>query len=122
MIELGYLANFKMILSDPSSGKSSSHELKDEQAQALLGTRIGDELDGSILGISSKIRITGGSDTAGFPMRKDLLGGVKKWILLTRGVGFHTDRPGDKRRKLIRGNTITEEIYQINACIVNQSG
>lgn len=59
--------------------------------------------------------ITGGSDKAGFPMRGDTLGGGKNYVLLTRGVGLKTVDKGIKKRKLVRGNTITEEIYQINA-------
>jgi small subunit ribosomal protein S6e len=48
-------------------------------------------------------------------MRRDTLGGGKNYILLTRGVGYRTKEEGAKRRKLVRGNTITEETYQINA-------
>jgi ribosomal protein S6E (S10) len=30
-------------------------------------------------------------------------------------VGLKTDIEGGKKRKLVRGNTISEEIYQVNA-------
>jgi small subunit ribosomal protein S6e len=113
------LATFKVVIADPKSGKSQSVEVKDQQAQPLVGMRIGEEVDGSLLGIEGKVRITGGSDRAGFPMRSDVMGGVKKYVLMTRGVGFRKDAgEGKKKRKLIRGNTITDEIYQINAATV----
>ena len=110
------MASFKIVVADPKTAKSTSSELKDQQAQPLLGLRIGDEIDGSLLGLQGKIKITGGSDKAGFPMRSDISGGVKKYVLMTKGIGFRKGADeGKKKRKLVRGNTITEEIYQINA-------
>ena len=43
------------------------------------------------------------------------MGGGKNYVLLTAGVGFKSKEEGAKKRKLVRGNTITEEIYQVNA-------
>lgn len=112
------LPTFKLIVSDRETGKSSVYELTDPQSRALIGLKIGDEIDASVFGIKGRIRITGGSDRAGFPMRSDVMGGVKKYVLLSKGVGFKPKNKGERRRKLIRGNTITEDIYQINAVIV----
>ncbi|MCP8315872.1 MAG: 30S ribosomal protein S6e [archaeon] len=116
------MPTFKLIVSDKETGKSSVYELKDPQARALVGLKIGDEIDASVLGIKGKIKITGGSDRAGFPMRGDVMGGVKIYVLLTKGLGFIPKRRGERRRKLIRGNTITEDIYQVNAVIVKEKG
>lgn len=112
-----FLAEFKLIVSDPKTGKSDSYDLKDQQAQMFIGLRIGQVVDASVVGAKGKVRITGGSDLSGFPMRGDVLGGVKKDVLLSRGVGFRGEK-GEKKRKLVRGNTITEEIHQINAVLV----
>jgi small subunit ribosomal protein S6e len=113
------LAAFKIVIADPKTSKSSSVELKDQQAQPLLGLKIGDEIDGSLVGMQGKIKITGGSDKAGFPMRPDISGGVKKYVLMTKGIGFRKGaEEGKKKRKLVRGNTITDEIYQVNAVSV----
>jgi small subunit ribosomal protein S6e len=110
------MASFKVVVSDPKTRKSQAFEVKDPQAAALLGLKIGEEVEGSIVGVQGRIRITGGSDKAGFPMRSDLSGGVKKYVLMTRGVGFKSGaEEGKKKRKLVRGNTITDEIYQLNA-------
>ena len=78
-------------------------------------------IDGFTIGLTGKIMITGGSDKAGFPMRADTLGGGKNYILLTEGVGFRTKEEGAKKRKLVRGNTVTEETYQVNAKRVEAS-
>ena len=107
---------FKLIVGD-SNGKSSVYELKDQQAHPLVGLKIGEVFEASVLGVKGKIRITGGSDKSGVPMRHDLHGGVKKYVLLSKGVGLQTIEPGQRRRKLIRGNVITDEIYQVNAVL-----
>jgi small subunit ribosomal protein S6e len=109
------MAQFKLVLSDPKTGTSEVHELKESNAQLLVGRKIGEAVDGTSMGLSGKMVITGGSDKAGFPMRRDVQGGGKKYVLLTKGVGLKTDLKGGKKRKLVRGNTITEEIYQVNA-------
>jgi small subunit ribosomal protein S6e len=113
------LAQFKLVISDPS-GKSVSQELRDRAAQPLLGSKIGDIIDSSVIGLTQgKIRITGGSDKSGTPMRQDVHGGVKKYVLLSRGVGMQSVGEGARVRKLVRGNTITEEIYQLN-CVLEK--
>ena len=109
------MAQFKLIVSDPKTGKSEVVELKDSSAQVFVGHKIGDVVDASTAGYPSKVKITGGSDRAGFPMKADISGGVKRYVLLTRGVGFKEAEDGEKRRKLVRGNTINDEIYQLNA-------
>jgi small subunit ribosomal protein S6e len=115
------LVQFKLVISD-TKGKSISQELKDKSAQPLLGSKIGDIIDSSVVGISAgKIRITGGSDKSGTPMRQDVHGGVKKYILLSRGVGMQDIKEGNRLRKLVRGNMITEEIYQLNCLLVEGS-
>jgi small subunit ribosomal protein S6e len=115
------MAQFKLVLSDPKTGKSEVHELKDTSAQPLVGTKIGGTVDGATIGLTGKMVITGGSDRAGFPMRGDVQGGGKNYILLTRGVGLKNDLEGGKKRKLVRGNTVTEEIYQVNASRVEDA-
>jgi small subunit ribosomal protein S6e len=113
------LASLKIVVADSKTRKSQSIEVNDPQAQSFVGLKLGDEIDGTLFGLAGRIRITGGSDRAGFPMRSDVSGGVKNYVLLTKGVGFRKDADnGKKKRKLVRGNTITEEIYQINAVLV----
>jgi small subunit ribosomal protein S6e len=54
-------------------------------------------------------------------MRKDIHGGVKKYVLLSRGVGMRSIKEGERKRKLVRGNMITEEIYQINCVLIGSN-
>jgi small subunit ribosomal protein S6e len=107
------LANFKLTISD-IKGKSLSKELKDSDANPLLGLQLGNETDATVVGLSGKIKLTGGSDKSGVPMRNDVHGAARKRVLLSKGVGLHDAEHGERVRKLMRGNTISEEIYQIN--------
>ena len=109
------MAQFKLIVSD-RKGKTIAQELKDRSAQPLLGTKVGSIVDSSIVGVpGGKLKITGGSDRSGTPMRADVHGGVKKYVLLSTGVG---NRSEARIRKLVRGNMVTEEIYQLNSALI----
>ena len=107
------MANFKVTISD-SKGKSISKELKDSDAVPLLGLQLGAETDATIVGLTGKIILTGGSDKSGVPMRNDIHGAARKYVLLSKGVGLQAAEKGQRVRKLMRGNTVSEEIYQIN--------
>ncbi|MDG7010621.1 MAG: 30S ribosomal protein S6e [Nitrososphaerota archaeon] len=115
------MVTYKLVVSDPKTGKSEASEVKDASAQLLVGRRVGEVIDGASVGLAGKIMITGGSDKAGFPMRGDTMGGGKNYVLMTRGVGYKTAERGIKKRKLVRGNTITEETYQVNAKKVEET-
>ncbi|BBE41755.1 MAG TPA: 30S ribosomal protein S6e [Nitrososphaeria archaeon] len=112
------MPEFQLVLSDPRSGRSVKLDLKDPQSSVLLGLKVGDVVDGSVLGIKGKFKITGGSDKSGTPMRPDVHGGVKKYALLSGPPGFRPRKSGERRRKLVRGDTVTPEIYQVNAALV----
>ena len=107
------MANFKITISDVK-GKSIIKELKDSDANPLLGLTVGQETDAALVGLQGKLKITGGSDKSGVPMRGDVLGGTRKRVLIAQGVGLQDTEKGLRKRKLLRGNTISEEIYQIN--------
>ena len=107
------MTNFKLTVSDVK-GKSITKELKDSDANKLLGLQLGNETDASVVGLQGKLKLTGGSDKSGVPMRNDIHGSARKYILLTKGVGLQAAEIGQRVRKLMRGNTVSEEIYQIN--------
>ena len=107
------MTNFKLTVSDVK-GKSITKELKDSDANTLLGLQLGNETNASIVGLQGKLKLTGGSDKSGVPMRKDIHGSARKYVLLSKGIGLQTAEIGQRARKLMRGNTVSEEIYQIN--------
>ncbi|MEM1581147.1 MAG: 30S ribosomal protein S6e [candidate division WOR-3 bacterium] len=115
------MAKFKIIVSDPKTGGSKAFEIEGARAIPLIGKRIGDIIDGSVVGMPGvKLMITGGSDKDGFPMRPDVHGGVKTEVLLSGGVGFKPKNKGERRRRTVRGNVITEDIVQVNVRIVEE--
>jgi len=107
------LANFKLTISD-KKGKSLTKELKENDANPFVGLNIGNEIDATLVGLAGKMKITGGSDKSGVPMRADIHGGSRKYVLLSKGVGLNDAVKGERVRKLVRGTTISEEVYQIN--------
>ncbi len=114
------MAKFQLIVSDPKSRTSRATSLEGPRAQALVGRSIGDEVDGKLLGIGNvKLRITGGTDKDGIPMRYDIQGGAKKRAVLAGGVGYHPKNSGERMRKLVRGRTVTEDTFQVNTAVVS---
>ncbi|MGC8610026.1 MAG: 30S ribosomal protein S6e [Thermoplasmata archaeon] len=112
------MVNFKVVISDPKTGKTFQKELEEEKSNIFIGKRIGDIVDATPLEMEGyKLKITGGSDKDGFPMAPFIPGGVRKAVILTKGFGFHPKKKGLRKKKLLRGNTITHEIVQINTVV-----
>ena len=115
------MAKFKVIVSDPETGTSSIVELEEARAAPLIGKRIGETIEGSIVNLPGhKAQLTGGSDKDGFPMRPSVHGGVRRRVVLSMGVGYIPQKEGMRRRNTIRGNVITDEIVQVNMKIVEK--
>ena len=95
--------------------------MEEAQAVPLISRKLGEVIDGAAVKMSGyKLMITGGSDRDGFPMRPNVHGGVRVGAILSEGVGFHPTRRGERKRKTIRGNVITEAIVQVNMKIVEK--
>lgn len=109
---------FKIVVSDPKTRKAYQKDVK-KTASGLFGMKIGEKVSGDFIGLLGyELEITGGSDKEGFPMRKDVDGQARKRIVVTGPPGFHPERNGERRRKSIRGNTISEQISQVNLKIL----
>ncbi len=107
----------RIVISE-SNGKSHQTELPKDKESVLAGKKVGDELDGNLVGAAGyTLKLTGGSDGSGFPMREEVHGSAKKVILTSDGVGFHATHNGERRRKYVRGNTYSSEIVQVNASV-----
>ena len=105
----------KIVLSDPKTGKSYQKVVKDADAKAFMGLKIGAMVKGELLNLAGyEFQITGGSDYAGFPMRPDIPGILRKRILAVSGIGIKQKEKGLKRRKTVAGNTIYEKTAQVN--------
>lgn len=120
---------FKINISD--KGKTLKLETENEE---LVGKKIGETIDGKELSAELSgysLEITGTSDIAGFPGKKDVEGFALKRVLLTKGFSMHK-RPrregkkpvstpdGLRLKKSVRGNLISKDTIQINTKVTKE--
>ncbi len=114
------MVEFKVVLSDQKSGRAYNVDVSGGAANAIIGRRIGEEMDAGILGLPGyRMEITGGSDRNGTPAKRNLPLAGRRRILLSGGAGFSPVMEGQRKRKAIRGNEITADFVQINARVTN---
>lgn len=117
------MAEFKVNVSDPEDGKSYPVEVTGHHANSLVGKKIGDEIDGLFVSLPGyKLKVTGGSDKDGFVMRRDLDGIQRRRILVSKSTGFRPKKKGLRRRKTVRGNTISLDVVQLNMSVTKRGG
>ncbi len=89
-----------------------------EVAEDLLsGKSLGDKFDGKEINSDLEgyeLEITGGSDSAGFPMSKKVEGLGLKSMILTKGWGMRNSEKGLRLRKTVRGKTLSATTSQVN--------
>lgn len=114
-----------------SKGKTLKVEAESEE---LIGKKIGEAVNGNEISKDLEgyeLEITGTSDIAGFPGKKDVEGASLKRVLLTKGFGMQTKPKGLKKKpvrmprglrlkKTVRGNTISKDTIQINLKVKKQ--
>jgi small subunit ribosomal protein S6e len=116
------MVDFKVVLSDPATGKAYNIDATGAGAGTFMGKKIGEEVDGTALGFEGyKLKVTGASDRNGTPARKSLPIAGRRRVMMSGGVGFHPVLDGERRRKMVRGSEITADFVQINA-VVSKEG
>ena len=103
------MVEFKLTINDKA--KSYKKVVQEPEANSFIGLKIGDTISGDIVGISGyEFIINGGSDKTGCPMHKGVGGSdrAKRIIRKKNGCGV---------RKSVMGNTISEDISQINLMV-----
>ncbi len=113
------MAELQVVIADPKEGKSYQTEVEKTHFARLVGLRVGDEIDGIFVNLPGyKLVIMGGSDKDGVPMKKGIPGPGRKKILGKSGIGFKPTPNRTKRKKMVRGNTISQDISQLNMKII----
>ena len=107
------------------------------EGEAFIGKKIGEKADGSDINpdfAGYELEITGASDKAGFPSKKDVEGTGLKRVLLKKGFSLHKLKlkkktanrkkieRGLRKRRTVRGNTISSDISQINLKVLKEGG
>jgi len=112
----------KVVIADSKSGKSYQREVARERLSELMGLKVGDQFDGGIVGAAGyRLQITGGSDKEGFPIRAGVHGSKRARLEIGAGAGVNIQEKGERRRKGVRGEQISDEIAQLN-CKVAEWG
>ncbi|MEK6928112.1 MAG: S6e family ribosomal protein [Nanoarchaeota archaeon] len=107
----------KFIIGD----KGKAWRVEMPEADFLHGKNVGDTIPGKDLKAELEgydLEITGGSDSSGFPLNKNIEGIALKKLLLTKGFGMQDNYDGIRRRKTFRGKTISGTIAQVNLKVV----
>ena len=117
--------DFKLVIGN-TNGKTEQFECKGNSAEFLMRKRIGETVSGDSFGYPGyTFLVTGGSDRAGFPMRKGIQTDRKR-IMAQKGVGISgktrskTRQKGLYRRKTVSGEMITIDTRQINLKVTKQ--
>ena len=116
------MATFQVVVGDPDTGEAHGLEVDEQDANRFIGRELGDEVEGSAVGLDGyTLEITGGSDAAGRPMRGDVSGpNLSEILVAERSTGYKPDREGERRRITVRGREIGEEVVQINARVAER--
>ncbi len=116
------MVEFKVVVNDTKNGKSHQVQVSGHHANSLIGKKIGDEVDGIFISLPGyKLQITGGTDKDGFAMRADLPGMSCRRLLLSESKGFKAAEKGMRKKKSVRGNTVNQDIVQINMKVIKYS-
>jgi len=116
----------KINIAYPRNGTVKQFEIDDEviRRSNLYDHRLGNEIDGASFGAPFKgyvFRIKGGADKDGFPMVQGVMAASRVALLIKRGApGFNTfrGRPGERRRKNIRGCICGQDLAVLELVIV----
>lgn len=108
----------RIVISDPEEGKAYQIEPEESQFESLIGLSIGDRFEGDRIGLPGyELKVTGGSDEEGFPMRGDVKGEGRTRAVFSGGPGYNPSKEGLRKRKTIRGGRISRNIAQLNTTI-----
>lgn len=115
----------KLNIANPATGQQKTVDIDEERryrifydkkiAQEVEADPLGDEWKGYIL------RITGGNDKQGFPMKQGVLLPHRVRLLLADGHScYRPRRDGERRRKSVRGCIVGPDIAVLSLTIVKQ--
>jgi len=100
-------------------------ELHDEhKLRIFYEKRIGAEVDVDVLGDEWKgyvLRITGGNDKQGFPMKQGVLTNIRVRLLLSKGHScYRPRRTGERKRKSVRGCIVDANLSALSLVVVKK--
>ena len=95
----------------------------EKRLQNLYERRMAQEIDGSVLGEEFEgaiMRISGGNDKQGFPMRQGVLTNTRVRLLCKKGSkAYRPRRAGERKRKSVRGCIVGHDIAVLNLVVTS---
>jgi small subunit ribosomal protein S6e len=115
----------KLNISNPATGAQKLIDIEDERKlRSFMDKRISQEVDASCLGNEWNgyiVRISGGNDKQGFPMKQGVLTANRVRLLLARGTKCYRERrSGERRRKSVRGCIVDAGLSVLSLVIVKK--
>uniref|UniRef100_H2Z5L2 40S ribosomal protein S6 n=1 Tax=Ciona savignyi TaxID=51511 RepID=H2Z5L2_CIOSA len=112
-------------VSYPATGCQKVFEIDDEQKlRVFYERRMAQEVSADGLGDEWKdyiVRITGGNDKQGFPMKQGVLTAGRVRLLLSKGHScYRPRRTGERKRKSVRGCIVDSQLSVLNLMIVKR--
>ena len=115
----------KLNLSHPANGSQKLLEIDDDRKlRIFMDRRMGQEVPADSLGDEFKgyvLRITGGNDKQGFPMKQGVMHPTRVRLLLSAGHScYRPRRDGERRRKSVRGCIVGMDLAVLALAVVKQ--
>jgi small subunit ribosomal protein S6e len=115
----------KINVAFPATGCQKLFEIHDEhKVRPFYEKRMGMEVDAETLGDEWKgysLRITGGNDKQGFPMKQGVLTTGRVRLLLSKGHScYRQRRTGERKRKSVRGCIVDGNLSVLSLTIVKK--
>ena len=115
----------KLNIAYPANGTQKLIEVEDEKKiRPFYEKRMAQEVEADSLGEEWKgyiLRLTGGNDKQGFPMKQGVLTNERVRLLLSKGQScYRPRRSGERKRKSVRGCIYDANLSVIAAIIVKK--
>ncbi|KAK8220375.1 putative 40S ribosomal protein S6-B [Phyllosticta capitalensis] len=115
----------KLNVSYPANGTQKLIEIEDERKlRVFMDRRMGQEVPGDSVGDEFKgyvLKITGGNDKQGFPMKQGVMHPTRVRLLLGEGHScYRPRRTGERKRKSVRGCIVGMDLAVLAVSIVKQ--
>merc|ERR1712179_41899 len=115
----------KLNVSFPATGCQKLFEIDDEKkVRVFYEKRMGQEVEADSIGEQWKgyiVRISGGNDKQGFPMKQGVMTNGRVRLLLSKGHStYRSRRAGERKRKSCRGCIVDNNLSVLNLVIVKK--
>ncbi|KAF4547085.1 40S ribosomal protein S6-B [Elsinoe fawcettii] len=115
----------KLNISYPANGSQKLFDIDDDRKlRVFMERRMGQEVDASSLGdewAGYVLKITGGNDKQGFPMKQGVMHPTRVRLLLADGHScYRPRRTGERKRKSVRGCIVGMDLSVLALSIVKR--